>query len=331
MTTKRTRTRRNVSPRNGQAADAKPASGRTVTVALTQMACSDDARANRANQVRLAEQAAKQGAQIICTQELFLSQYFCQVEDHRFFKLAETIPGPSTDALGKVAKKHRAVIIASLFEKRADGLYHNTAAVIDTDGSIKGIYRKMHIPDDPLYYEKFYFTPGDTGFRTWDTEYAKIGVLICWDQWFPEGARLTALQGAQILFYPTAIGWHPSEKEQYGKAQHESWELIQRSHAVANGCYVCAPNRIGVEKVLGPDGKPVSEDGIEFWGQSFVASPNGQVVAKASTDREEVLVVPCDLENVEFSRTHWPFLRDRRIDAYGNMTKRFVDAASAGA
>lgn len=301
--------------------------GRIVQVGLTQMACTDDAAENLRRQVKLAEKAAAQGAQIICTQELFRSKYFCQVEDHRFFKLAESIPGPSTDALGKVAKKHGAVVIASLFEKRADGLYHNTAAVIDADGSILGIYRKMHIPDDPLYYEKFYFTPGDTGFRTWETKHAKIGVLICWDQWFPEGARLTAIQGAQILFYPTAIGWHPSEKAEYGKAQHESWELIQRSHAVANGCYVCAPNRIGVEKVLGADGKPVSEDGIEFWGQSFVAAPNGQVVAKASVDKEEVLVVPCDLEKVEFSRTHWPFLRDRRIDAYGDMTRRFVDPA----
>ncbi|HEY8749343.1 MAG TPA: carbon-nitrogen hydrolase [Tepidisphaeraceae bacterium] len=300
--------------------------GRIVQVGLTQMACTDDAGENLRRQVALVEKAAAQGAQIICTQELFKSKYFCQVEDHRFFKLAEKIPGPSTDAFVKVAKRHKVVVIGSLFEKRADGLYHNTAVVIDADGSILGIYRKMHIPDDPLYNEKFYFTPGDTGFRTWETKYAKIGVLICWDQWFPEGARLTAIQGAQILFYPTAIGWHPSEKVEYGKAQHESWELIQRSHAVANGCYVCASNRIGVEKVLGADGKPVSEEGIEFWGQSFVASPNGQVVAKASVDREEVMVVPCDLEKVEFSRTHWPFLRDRRIDAYGDMTKRFVDA-----
>jgi N-carbamoylputrescine amidase len=322
------------SPAESRANGRKPAksggSSRTVVVGLTQMACSDDAKQNLANQVRLAEQAAKRGAQIICTQELFRSQYFCQVEDHRFFKLAETIPGPSTDALSKVARQHKVVIVASLFEKRTEGLYHNTAAVNDADGSIKGVYRKMHIPDDPLFYEKFYFTPGDTGFRTWDTAYAKIGVLICWDQWFPEGARLTALQGAQILFYPTAIGWHPSEKAEYGKAQHESWEVIQRSHAVANGCYVCAPNRIGLEKILGPDGKPVSDDGIEFWGQSFVASPNGQVVAKAAVDKEEVLIVPCDLDNVEFSRTHWPFLRDRRIDAYGNITKRFVDVGAAG-
>jgi N-carbamoylputrescine amidase len=290
------------------------------------MSCSPDVRENRTKQTRLIEQAAKQGAQIICTQELFASQYFCQVEDHRFFKLAETIPGPSTDAFSKLAKKYRAVIIASLFERRTSGLYHNTAVVIDADGSILGLYRKMHIPDDPLYYEKFYFTPGDTGFRAWQTKYAKIGVLICWDQWYPEGARLTALQGAEILFYPTAIGWHPSEKGEYGVAQHESWELIQRSHAVANGCYVCAPNRIGLEKIMDPHGKPVHEEGIEFWGQSFVAAPNGQVIARASVDKEEVLVVPCDLEKVEFSRTHWPFLRDRRIDAYENMTKRFVDS-----
>ena len=299
--------------------------GRVVHVGLTQMACVADVTANRREQVRLVEQAAKAGAQIICTQEMFASQYFCQVEDHRFFKLAETIPGPSTDALGKIAKKYKAVIIASLFEKRAAGLYHNTAAIIETDGSIEGIYRKMHIPDDPLYYEKFYFTPGDTGFKAWDTTYAKIGVLICWDQWYPEAARLTALQGAEILFYPTAIGWHPVEKKEHGVAQHESWELIQRSHAVANGCYTCSPNRIGVEHILDAKGKPVSADGIEFWGRSFVASPNGQIVAKASMDREEVLIVPCDLEKVEISRTHWPFLRDRRIDAYGDMTKRFVD------
>ena len=297
-----------------------------LRVGLTQMACGDDPSQNLRRQVRLVERAAAQGAKIICTQELFRSKYFCQVEDHRFFKLAEPIPGPSTDALGKVARKYKATVIASLFEKRTHGLYHNTAAVIDADGSILGIYRKMHIPDDPLYYEKFYFTPGDTGFRAWDTKYAKIGVLVCWDQWFPEGARATALQGAQILFYPTAIGWHPSEKAEYGKAQHESWELIQRSHAIANGCFVCAPNRIGLERIAGPDGKPVNADGIEFWGRSFVAGPNGQVISKASQDNEEVMVVPCDLEKVEFSRTHWPFFRDRRIDAYGDLTKRFADA-----
>ena len=301
-------------------------SGRVVNVGLTQMACTDNLAENLKNQVRLAEQAAKQGAQIICTQELFRSQYFCQLEDHRFFKTAESIPGPSTDALGKVAKKYGVVIVASLFEKRASGLYHNTAAVIETDGSIKGIYRKMHIPDDPLYYEKFYFTPGDTGFRAWDTTHGKIGVLICWDQWYPEGARLTALQGAEILFYPTAIGWHPKEKEIYGTAQHESWELIQRSHGVANGCYVVVPNRIGREVIYDADGRPASEDGIIFWGQSFVSGPDGQIVRKASVDKQEVMVVECDLDRVEFSRTHWPFLRDRRIDAYGNLTRRFVDA-----
>ncbi len=290
------------------------------------MSCGDDARQNLVKQVMLLERAASDGARILCTQELFRSKYFCQVEDHRFFKLAETIPGPSTDAFTRLAKKHKAVVIASLFEKRADGLYHNTAVVIDADGSIKGVYRKMHIPDDPLYYEKFYFTPGDTGFRAWDTAQGKIGVLVCWDQWFPEASRLTALQGAQIIFYPTAIGWHPAEKTSYGTAQHESWELIQRSHAVANGCYVCAPNRVGVEKILGADGKPVSKEGIQFWGQSFVAAPDGQVIQRASVDKEEVLVVPCDMQRVEFSRTHWPFLRDRRIDAYGDLTKRFVDA-----
>ncbi|MGE5608680.1 MAG: carbon-nitrogen hydrolase [Bacillota bacterium] len=299
--------------------------GRVVTVGLTQMNCSAEPRENLRKQVRLIEEAADRGAQIICTQELFGSQYFCQVEDHRFFELAEPIPGPSTQALCRVAKKRKVVIIGSLFERRAAGLYHNTAVVIDTTGAIKGVYRKMHIPDDPLYYEKFYFTIGDTGFRAWETEYGKIGTLVCWDQWFPEGARLTALQGAQILFYPTAIGWHPAEKAQYGQAQHESWELIQRSHAVANGCYVCAPNRIGLEKILDKDGMPVNEDGIEFWGQSFVAGPDGQVVARASADKEQVLVVPCDLGRVEFSRTHWPFLRDRRVDAYGGLVKRFGD------
>jgi N-carbamoylputrescine amidase len=303
-----------------------PARSVPVQVALTQMSCTADPQENLRHQVRLIERAIDQEAQIICTQELFRSQYFCQLEDHRFFELAETIPGPSTDALCDLARRGQTVIIASLFEKRAAGLYHNTAVVIDADGSILGLYRKMHIPDDPLYYEKFYFTPGDTGFRAWKTRYANIGVLICWDQWFPEGARLTALQGAEILFYPTAIGWHPSEKAEYGTAQHDSWELIQRSHAVANGCYVCAPNRIGVEKILGKDGTPVNEAGIEFWGQSFVAAPDGQVVAKASIQNEEVLCVPCDLARVEFSRTHWPFLRDRRIDAYGNITRRFVDA-----
>jgi N-carbamoylputrescine amidase len=296
-----------------------------VRVGLTQMACGEDAETNLARQVALVERAAEAGAQIVCTQELFRSQYFCQVEDHRFFQLAETIPGPSTEAFQAVARKHDAVVIASLFERRAAGLYHNTAVVIDADGALLGIYRKMHIPDDPLYYEKFYFTPGDTGFRAWKTKYATLGVLVCWDQWFPEGARLTAMQGAEMLFYPTAIGWHPSEKAEFGRAQHESWELIQRSHAVANGCFVCAPNRIGLELVRDAENKPVHPEGIEFWGQSFIAAPDGSVITRASADREELLITDCDLGRVEFSRTHWPFLRDRRVDAYGDLTKRFIE------
>jgi len=289
-----------------------------VTLGLLQHACSPDPAANLQKALELAERAAEQGANIICTQELFRSQYFCQSEDHANFQLAEPIPGPSTEAFQALAKKHGVVVIASLFEKRASGLYHNTAVIIDADGSLLGVYRKMHIPDDPLFYEKFYFTPGDTGFRAWETKFGKIGVLVCWDQWYPEGARLTAMQGAEILFYPTAIGWHPGEKEEYGANQHGAWETIQRSHAVANGCYVAAPNRIGLER-------PVGGDGIEFWGQSFVAGTSGQILAKASADREEVLLVPVDLGKVDVTRTHWPFLRDRRIDAYGELTKRFID------
>ena len=291
-----------------------------IKVGLIQTACSADPKANLRKTLAATERAARQGAKIICTQELFRSQYFCQSEDHEHFKLAESIPGPSTEAFQKIAKKHRAVIIASLFEKRAAGVYHNTAAIIDADGSLLGMYRKMHIPDDPLYYEKFYFTPGDLGFRAWQTKYAKIGVLVCWDQWYPEGARLTALQGAEILFYPTAIGWHPGEKAKYGELQHNAWETIQRGHAIANGCYVCVPNRIGHEVIKGVGG-----DGIEFWGQSFVAGTSGQILAKASADKEETLIVPLDLKNVDTTRTHWPFLRDRRIDAYGGITKRLID------
>lgn len=289
-----------------------------VTLGLLQHACSADPAANLKKTLALTERAAKQGANIICTQELFRSQYFCQNEDHENFKLAEPIPGPSTQAFQKIAKKYGVVIVASLFEKRASGLYHNTAVIIDADGSLLGIYRKMHIPDDPLYYEKFYFTPGDTGFRAWNTKFGKIGVLICWDQWYPEGARLTAMQGAEILFYPTAIGWHPQEKAEYGVNQHGAWETIQRSHAVANGCYVAAINRIGVET-------PIGGPGIEFWGQSFVAGTSGQMLAKASIDREEIMLVPIELDKVDVTRTHWPFLRDRRIDAYGDLTKRFID------
>ena len=291
-----------------------------VKLGLIQSTASADLAANLKKTLALAERAAKQGAQIICTQELFRSQYFCQSEDHKNFQLAEPIPGPTTQAFQKIAKKYKVVIVASLFEKRAAGVYHNSAAVIDADGSLLGVYRKMHIPDDPLFYEKFYFTPGDLGFKAWQTKYGKIGVLVCWDQWYPEAARLTALQGAQILFYPTAIGWHPSEKKKYGANQHGAWETIQRSHAVANGCYVAVPNRIGLEKIAGVGG-----EGIEFWGQSFVAGTSGEILAKASTNQEEILIVPVDLGNVDTTRTHWPFLRDRRIDAYGNLTKRYVD------
>lgn len=296
----------------------RAAAGQVVHLGLLQTHATADATANLNRTLALAERAAKQGAQIICTQELFRSQYFCQSEDYENFKLAESIPGPSTAAFQKLARKHKVVIIASLFEKRAAGVYHNTAAIIDADGSLLGIYRKMHIPDDPLYYEKFYFTPGDLGFRAWQTRYGKIGVLICWDQWYPEGARLTAMQGAQILFYPTAIGWHPSEKQAHGTNQHGAWELIQRSHAVANGCFVAVANRIGLEQ-------PVGGDGIEFWGQSFVAGTSGQVLVKASNNKEEILVVPVDLALVDTTRTHWPFLRDRRIDAYDGLTKRLLD------
>jgi N-carbamoylputrescine amidase len=290
-----------------------------VTLGLLQHACSARPADNLKKTLALAEQAARQGAKIICTQELFRSQYFCQAERHEYFALAESIPGPSTEAFAAVARRHGVVIVASLFERRAAGLYHNTAVVIDADGTLLGIYRKMHIPDDPLYYEKFYFTPGDTGFRAWRTRFGRIGVLICWDQWYPEAARLTALRGADLLLYPTAIGWHPAEKAEYGARQHGSWELIQRSHAVANGCFVAAVNRIGHET-------PEGGAGIEFWGQSFVAGTSGQILAKAGTDTEEVLLVPVDLQEVESTRTHWPFLRDRRIDAYGDLTQRFLDS-----
>jgi N-carbamoylputrescine amidase len=288
-----------------------------VTVGLLQAACSADPAANLEKTLAAAEHAAAKGAQIICTQELFRSQYFCQSEDHKYFQLAEPIPGPSTKAFQALAKKNQVVVIASLFEKRIAGLYHNTAAIIDADGALLGVYRKMHIPDDPLFYEKFYFAPGDCGFRAWQTRYGRIGVLICWDQWYPEAARLTALQGAEILFYPTAIGWHPSEKAEHGPQQHAAWETIQRSHAIANGCYVAVPNRVGHEKLAG--------DGIEFWGQSFVAGTSGEILAKAGVRKDEILVVPLDLRKVDVTRTHWPFLRDRRIDAYAGLTSRMID------
>jgi N-carbamoylputrescine amidase len=285
----------------------------SVSIGLVQMTCDQRPEANLKKAIGRIEEAAKRGAQIVCLQELFRSQYFCQTEDIELFKLAETIPGPSTDALGKVAKKNKVAIVASLFEKRAAGLYHNTAVIIDADGKIAGKYRKMHIPDDPLYYEKFYFTPGDLGFQTHDTKYGKIGTLVCWDQWFPEAARLTSLKGAQFLFYPTAIGWLPEENDEMNLAQHSAWETIQRAHAIANGVFVVVVNRVGREGAL------------TFWGQSFVADPFGRIIAKASSDKEEVLVVECDLSRIEETRQNWPFLRDRRIDAYQGLEYRFGD------
>lgn len=284
---------------------------------LVQLQMSDAPARNFANALDGVRAAAARGARIICLPELFRSLYFCQTEEHINFTLAEPIPGPSTEALGALAAELGVVIIASLFEKRAEGLYHNTAAVIDADGQYLGKYRKMHIPDDPLFYEKFYFTPGDLGFKVFATRYARIGVLICWDQWYPEAARLTALRGADILFYPTAIGWHPAEKAEYGEAQHTSWELIQRSHGVANGCYVVSVNRTGHE------GDP--NGGIEFWGQSFVSDPSGMIIAKAGVDKPEIITATVNLGRVDVQRTHWPFLRDRRIDAYGDITRRYID------
>lgn len=289
------------------------------TIGLTQLAFSKDTEDNLKKAVDWVNKAAKQGAQVICLPELFRSQYFCQKEDISFFDLAETIPGPSTNALGKAARENNVVIAASLFEKRAPGIYHNTVAVLNTEGEVAGIYRKMHIPDDPSYYEKFYFTPGDLGYKSFDTKYGSIGTLICWDQWYPEGARITSLKGATVLFYPTAIGWHPNEKEEHGKQQFESWQIIQRGHAIANGVYVAACNRIGLEK---PD-----EDsaGIEFWGQSFIADPQGVIIAQASRDKEEILLAEVDLSRIEYIRRNWPFLRDRRIDSYVGIDKRFIE------
>jgi N-carbamoylputrescine amidase len=292
------------------------ATTRTVSLGLVQQRASGDAAANLARAIEGVRDAAACGAQVVCLQELFRGPYFCQTEDYRHFGLAESIPGPSTDALGEVARELQVVIVASLFEKRTEGLYHNTAAIIDADGSYMGKYRKMHIPDDPQFMEKFYFAPGDLGFKVWHTRYARIGVLVCWDQWYPEGARLTALRGAEILFYPTAIGWLVPEKEEFGEQQASAWETMQRSHAIANGVYVCAVNRVGLED--GPNG------GIEFWGRSFVADPGGRIVAKAGGG-EETLVVPCDLGKIDVQRTHWPFLRDRRIDAYADISRRYID------
>jgi len=294
-----------------------PATPSRFTVGLIQMRCEADPAASMEKAAGRVRQAAKDGAQIICLPELFLTHYFCQREDAALFDLAEPVPGPSTERLGKLAKETGTVLVGSLFERRGPGVCHNTAVVLDADGSLLGLYRKMHIPDDPLYYEKFYFTPGDTGFRTFDTRYGRIGTLVCWDQWFPEGARLTAMRGAQVLFYPTAIGWHPREKAEFGTAQHQAWELIQRSHAVANGVYVAAVNRVGHEGP--PDG------GLEFWGASFVSDPFGSLLHRASHQAEETVIVACDTARMEEVRRNWPFLRDRRIDAYGDLTRRWID------
>jgi N-carbamoylputrescine amidase len=285
-------------------------------VGLVQMKCSLDAEDNLRRAIEGIRKAANSGAEIVCLQELFRSQYFCREENAELFDLAEPIPGPSTEALTPVARECRVAIVASLFEKRAQGLYHNTAVVLDADGEISGLYRKMHIPDDPLYYEKFYFTPGDLGFKNFETKYARVGVLVCWDQWYPEGARLTSMQGANVLFYPTAIGWHPSEKAKYGPAQLDAWRTMQRAHAISNGVYVAAVNRTGYE------GPP--ESGLEFWGNSFVADPFGQVIAQASTENEEVLVSECDPKRMDEVRRNWPFFRDRRIDAYADITERWL-------
>jgi N-carbamoylputrescine amidase len=286
------------------------------SVGLVQMSCSKDPNENVEKAKWKIREAASKGAQIVCLPELFRSQYFCREENADLFALAEPIPGPSTDALSPIARELHIVIIASLFERRAPGLYHNTAVVIGDTGEIEGMYRKMHIPDDPLYYEKFYFTPGDLGFQRFNTRYGSVGVLVCWDQWYPEGARLTALQGANILFYPTAIGWHPSEKQQYGAAQLDAWTTIQRAHAIANGVYVAAVNRTGYE------GPP--EQGLEFWGSSFLADPFGQIIACAPTDEEEILIGQCDPKRIDEVRRNWPFLRDRRIDAYSQLTQRWI-------
>ena len=287
--------------------------------AIIQMSFSEDTDENLNNAVAWIEKAAGEGAEVICLPELFRSRYFCQTEKINNFDLAETIPGPSTDAIKKIAKKHKVAVIVPLFEKRSAGVYHNSLALIDADGEIKGIYRKMHIPDDPGYYEKYYFTPGDNGYKSFKTSYGSIGTLICWDQWFPEAARLTALQGASIIFYPTAIGWHPNEKEKHGQKQFDSWQTVQRGHAIANGVYVASANRIGLEKI--------SDDsqGIEFWGQSFICDPQGVILAQASADKEEFIMAEIDTSKIENIRKHWPFFRDRRIDSYEDITKRLID------
>lgn len=318
-------------------------------VALIQMSCSADPEANLAKAVDRVREAAEAGATLVCLPELFRAQYFCQREDHALFSIAESIPGPSTAALAEVVRQYKLVVVASLFERRAPGLYHNTAAILDWQSpnpdNIAAVYRKMHIPDDPLYYEKFYFTPGDLGFQAQNTSAGKIGTLVCWDQWYPEAARVTALKGAETLFYPTAIGWHPAEKAEFGERQYDAWQTIQRAHAIANGVYVCAVNRVGHElgdvlidghlnrvpptanEVVGMTGDFTvgPNPGLEFWGGSFIADPFGRILAKASHDQEEILYADLDPREVEVTRQHWPFLRDRRIDAYAGITSRFLD------
>jgi N-carbamoylputrescine amidase len=304
------------------------ADARKYTVGLVQMRMGADPEANFAAAIERIEEAARLGAKIVCLPELFRTQYFCQREELALFDLAEQIPGPSTTRLAELARKLRVVLVASLFERRAPGLYHNTAVTLNADGAVASVYRKMHIPDDPLYYEKYYFAPGDLGFQAVHTAYGRVGALICWDQWYPEAARLTAMQGAEVLFYPTAIGWHPAEKEEYGAAQYDAWQTIQRSHAIANGVYVAGVNRVGMEHgdVLG---NRAEGPGIEFWGGSFIADPFGRVIAKASHDAEEILLGEIDLGLIEETRRNWPFLRDRRIDAYGGITKRFLDPVNS--
>jgi len=294
-------------------------------VGLVQMACSADAAANLDRAISRVREAAQSGARVVCLPELFRSQYFCQREDAAFFDLAEPVPGATTNALAAAARQSGVVVVAPVFERRAAGLYHNSVVVLDADGEARGLYRKMHIPDDPCYYEKFYFTPGDLGFPAFDTAVGRIGSLICWDQWYPEAARLECLRGAGLLFYPTAIGWHPHEKQTYGAAQRDAWRTIQRSHAIANGVYVAVVNRVGHEKLKPPDGSTGESPGIEFWGSAFVADPFGVVVAEASIDGEEILLAEVDPQRIEAVRRNWPFLRDRRVDSYAGLERRFLD------
>jgi N-carbamoylputrescine amidase len=294
------------------------------SVGLVQMSATPAPEKNLQHAMDQVREAGKLGAQIVCLPELFQTQYFCQREDTALFDLAEPIPGPTTAKLSELAKQLKIVLIASLFEKRAPGVYHNTAVTFDADGSQRSLYRKMHIPDDPLYYEKYYFTPGDLGFKAVDTSVGRVGTLVCWDQWYPEGARLTALQGAHLLFYPTAIGWHPAEKAEFGNAQYDAWRTMQRAHAIANGVYVAAVNRVGMEHG-DIRGNAASGAGLEFWGGSFLCDPFGRVIAEASHDKEEILIGEIDLKALEDIRRNWPFLRDRRIDGYGGITSRWID------